>query len=56
MRRSYIRTLVPLAVMTLVVGACSDDDDDDASDGTDAAATTADDVRASGERDRRHRR
>ena len=42
MRRSIIRTLVPLAVMTLVVGACSGDDDDDASDGTDAAPATAD--------------
>ena len=42
MRRSFIRTLVPLAVMTLVVGACSGDDDDDATDGTDAAPATAD--------------
>jgi general L-amino acid transport system substrate-binding protein len=38
MRRAFIRTLAPLAVMALVIGACSDDDDD----GGDAEPTLAD--------------
>ena len=28
MRRSFIRSLAPLAAIALIAGACSDDDDD----------------------------
>ena len=39
MRRSIIRSLAPLAAITLVAGACSDDDDDSggAAEDSDAA-------------------
>ena len=41
MRRAFIRTLVPIAVIAMVAGACSGDDDD-ASTPVDSAAAPAD--------------
>ncbi|MET0325691.1 MAG: amino acid ABC transporter substrate-binding protein [Ilumatobacteraceae bacterium] len=44
MRRTFIRTLVPLAAIALIAGACSDDDD--ATDSSDADITLAPEAEA----------
>ena len=49
MRRSFIRTLAPLAAITLIAGACSDDDDEGGDGSAPADLSVAPDASAGGD-------